>query len=201
MSNSKLTLYYFDATFRAEPIRCALAAFDLEYQDVRYDFDNFVKTMKSMSPTGQLPMLEIDGASYVEGLAILYYVCRLAGMVSQDPLEMLKHDMIANRSYEFTSLTDPIFFASKEDRPATLIKVTDKVKEFLSVVEGMVKNHAGEPSHILKGKPYSPADLTIYCIVRDLLNKLEGIDVGDIPSQYPSLYAIHQPRNFGPVSF
>eukprot|EP01053_Blabericola_migrator_P008938 Blabericola_migrator_1__8937@NODE_4739_length_999_cov_910_480687_g2949_i0_p1_GENE_NODE_4739_length_999_cov_910_480687_g2949_i0NODE_4739_length_999_cov_910_480687_g2949_i0_p1_ORF_typecomplete_len208_score46_18GST_N/PF02798_20/6_3e09GST_C_3/PF14497_6/5_2e06GST_N_3/PF13417_6/2_3e05GST_C/PF00043_25/0_08_NODE_4739_length_999_cov_910_480687_g2949_i088711 len=192
MSSPKLTLHYFPLAFRGEPIRCALVASGLEHQDIRHEFADFAKNVKPMSPTGQVPMLEIDGTPYVETIPILNYVCRLAGMVSQDPLEMLKHDMIASRLDGYSPLVGPVLFVSDEERPAKVIEVTEKLKEFLNVAEGLVKNHAAEPGHILKGKAYSPADLMVYCIVRDLLTNIEGINVGDVPTQWPSLYAIHQ---------
>jgi glutathione S-transferase len=52
-------LYYFNLRGRAEVIRYVLAAAGQEYEDVRFEKEEWASKYKAQSPTGQSPFLEI----------------------------------------------------------------------------------------------------------------------------------------------
>eukprot|EP01053_Blabericola_migrator_P006607 Blabericola_migrator_1__6606@NODE_3333_length_1849_cov_439_478114_g2084_i0_p2_GENE_NODE_3333_length_1849_cov_439_478114_g2084_i0NODE_3333_length_1849_cov_439_478114_g2084_i0_p2_ORF_typecomplete_len213_score27_43GST_N/PF02798_20/1_3e11GST_N_3/PF13417_6/1_1e07Tom37/PF10568_9/0_011GST_N_4/PF17172_4/0_036_NODE_3333_length_1849_cov_439_478114_g2084_i035673 len=185
-----VALHYLDVTGRAEPIRCALVAGGVGFEDKRYSLSEAADKLKPLSPTRKIPILEVDGRMYAESHAILTYLCTLAGMVSSDPLEMLAHNMIMERLEARLTYLCPLYKADKEQRAKLLPLAAADLRGFLSVFDEMLDKYAGEPTHVLKGKPYCPADLIIYCMVKDILDN--EVDVGDLAATYPSVYAIYQ---------
>eukprot|EP01053_Blabericola_migrator_P007143 Blabericola_migrator_1__7142@NODE_3618_length_1630_cov_3381_789507_g2243_i0_p2_GENE_NODE_3618_length_1630_cov_3381_789507_g2243_i0NODE_3618_length_1630_cov_3381_789507_g2243_i0_p2_ORF_typecomplete_len171_score29_54GST_C_3/PF14497_6/7e05_NODE_3618_length_1630_cov_3381_789507_g2243_i0212724 len=139
------------------------------------------------------PPLEIDGKVFAESRALLEYACALSGSVASDPLELLAHNIIIDRMADQFKHVYPLLRAtSEEERAAALPAANANLKELWTMLDGMVKNYSGTPNHILRDKPFCPADLLIYCNIRQLNTHHFGIDIGDIASQFPHMYAIYQ---------
>jgi maleylacetoacetate isomerase len=71
---SRLTLYNYWRSSSSHRVRIALALKGLEYEYVPVDLrtgEQAKDTHKARSPTGYVPCLSIDGATYVESVAIL----------------------------------------------------------------------------------------------------------------------------------
>jgi glutathione S-transferase len=87
MTSYKLS--YFDfAGGRGEPIRIALHAAGVAFEDVRLTFPEFSK-MRQETRFSALPVFEIDGVSISQSNAISRYVGRLAGLYPKDGLQAL----------------------------------------------------------------------------------------------------------------
>jgi len=90
-----MTLYkltYFDfAGGRGEPIRIALHAAGIGFEDKRLTFPEFSK-MRQETRFNALPVLEIDGAAVTQSNAISRYVGKLAGLYPEDDLQALYCD-------------------------------------------------------------------------------------------------------------
>jgi len=91
----KLRLLYFDLPGRAEPIRLALHAAGIQFEDERVNFPAWIK-MKSESPFGQLPVLHVGSQSMAQSSGLLRYVGRLSETYPEDPLLALKVDEIVS---------------------------------------------------------------------------------------------------------
>jgi len=90
MTNYKLT--YFDfAGGRGEPIRIALHAAGIEFEDNRLTFAEFSK-MRHETRFNALPVLEIDGAAVTQSNAICRYIGKMAGLYPVDHLQALYCD-------------------------------------------------------------------------------------------------------------
>lgn len=90
MTGYKLT--YFDfAGGRGEPIRIALHAAGLEFEDIRLSFPEFSK-MRQDTRFNALPVLEIDGAAVTQSNAICRYIGKMAGLYPVDDLQALYCD-------------------------------------------------------------------------------------------------------------
>ena len=90
----KPKLYYFKFFARAEPIRFALSALGVDFEDValkKYtdgeEGDKEWEEIKHKFEFGEVPVLEIDGKSLSQSKAILRYVFQRAG---QYPLTSTK---------------------------------------------------------------------------------------------------------------
>eukprot|EP01056_Protomagalhaensia_sp_Gyna25_P002918 Protomagalhaensia_sp_Gyna_25__2917@NODE_2707_length_933_cov_2042_808725_g2257_i0_p1_GENE_NODE_2707_length_933_cov_2042_808725_g2257_i0NODE_2707_length_933_cov_2042_808725_g2257_i0_p1_ORF_typecomplete_len212_score44_31GST_N/PF02798_20/1_3e13GST_N_3/PF13417_6/1_1e07GST_C_3/PF14497_6/0_00022Tom37/PF10568_9/0_016GST_N_4/PF17172_4/0_12_NODE_2707_length_933_cov_2042_808725_g2257_i0194829 len=192
--SSKPILYYFDVAGRAEPIRCAFAAAGIDFEDKRLTKEEWDEQKAAgLSPSGQLPLLEMDGKKFVESRAILTYVCALTGNIPTTPMEILNHNMLLDSIDSMWGLFRPLYTAKKKKEKANAVQeVTVNVKQYLKKLDGQVKDHTGEPSHVLKGKPYCPTDLTLYACAREFPKRPYGIDIGNIEQEYPAIYSIYK---------
>eukprot|EP01053_Blabericola_migrator_P002554 Blabericola_migrator_1__2553@NODE_171_length_12111_cov_153_412405_g148_i0_p6_GENE_NODE_171_length_12111_cov_153_412405_g148_i0NODE_171_length_12111_cov_153_412405_g148_i0_p6_ORF_typecomplete_len230_score62_69GST_N/PF02798_20/6_9e11GST_N_3/PF13417_6/3_3e07GST_N_3/PF13417_6/4_9e03GST_C_3/PF14497_6/0_001GST_N_4/PF17172_4/0_025Med14/PF08638_11/0_015GST_C_5/PF16865_5/0_19GST_C_5/PF16865_5/4_1e03Sec6/PF06046_13/1_3e03Sec6/PF06046_13/0_17_NODE_171_length_12111_cov_153_412405_g148_i0126815 len=190
-------LHYFDTTGRAECLRCAFVAANIPFEDVRYSFQDFFTQIRPRSPSHKVPVLEMNGTLYIESRAILTYLCGLNGMVSSDPEEMLVHNMVMEYLEDFwTPIRSLVIAQTDEDKKEALAMVAQATRALMTRVEAFVKTHTqSHTGHILKGKKYSPADLVIYCLMRELVCDtpmgLKGL-IDDVPHMCPSLWCVYQ---------
>eukprot|EP01054_Gregarina_sp_Poly1_P008898 Gregarina_sp_Poly_1__8897@NODE_537_length_7626_cov_271_043524_g424_i0_p2_GENE_NODE_537_length_7626_cov_271_043524_g424_i0NODE_537_length_7626_cov_271_043524_g424_i0_p2_ORF_typecomplete_len261_score40_54GST_N/PF02798_20/2e10GST_N_3/PF13417_6/2_1e06GST_C_3/PF14497_6/0_0025GST_C_5/PF16865_5/0_02Tom37/PF10568_9/7_5e03Tom37/PF10568_9/0_23GST_N_4/PF17172_4/5_5e03GST_N_4/PF17172_4/0_59_NODE_537_length_7626_cov_271_043524_g424_i059806762 len=184
----------FFAPGRAEVIRWAFVAGGIEFDDRRFEYgsEQFVNDIKPMSPSGQVPMLEVDGRRYVETNAILDYACSLSGHVGT-PIEALANDMIVHKIEEVWRIFPTIYKAESEEEEAKArVAAVPAISQVLSVVDNMVKMHQAEPGHICKGKSFCSADLIILDMMIAFQNKAYGVDLGNLESQFPHLWAVKE---------
>jgi glutathione S-transferase len=85
-------LSYFDVDGgRAEPIRIALHAAGVSFEDRRLSFQEFGETRKDLRFTC-VPVLEIDGKPVTQSNALARYAGKLAGLYPDDPIQALYCD-------------------------------------------------------------------------------------------------------------
>lgn len=85
-------LSYFDIDGgRAEPIRIALHAAGVTFEDHRLSFQEFGETRKGLRFTC-VPVLEIDGKPVTQSNALTRYAGKLAGLYPDDPIQALYCD-------------------------------------------------------------------------------------------------------------
>ena len=85
-------LSYFDIDGgRAEPIRIALHAAGMPFEDHRLSFQEFGETRKGLRFTC-VPVLEIDGKPVTQSNALTRYAGKLAGLYPDDPIQALYCD-------------------------------------------------------------------------------------------------------------
>ena len=92
MSSYKLTYFNFDGG-RGEPIRIALHAAGIEFEDERLSFEQFGK-MRHGTPFNALPVLSIDGADVTQTNSLLRYVGKMADLYPTDNLQALYCDEV-----------------------------------------------------------------------------------------------------------
>ena len=92
MSSYKLTYFDFDGG-RGEPIRIALHAAGIEFEDERLSFEQFGK-MRQGTPFNALPVLNIDGADVTQTNSLLRYVGNMADLYPTDNLQALYCDEV-----------------------------------------------------------------------------------------------------------
>ncbi|HUF73287.1 MAG TPA: glutathione S-transferase family protein [Gammaproteobacteria bacterium] len=90
MTDYRLTYFDIDGG-RAEPIRIALHAAGIEYEDHRLSFPAFGETRQQFRFTC-VPVLEIDGAQITQSNALTRYAGKLAGLYPDDPMQALYCD-------------------------------------------------------------------------------------------------------------
>jgi len=65
---------------------------DADYEDVRLDREQWME-MKSRTPFGQVPVLEVDGVQLAQSQAIGRYLARRFGLAGKDDMEQALADM------------------------------------------------------------------------------------------------------------
>ena len=92
MPTYKLTYFDFDGG-RGEPVRIALHAAGIEFEDERLSFEEFGE-MRHTLRFSSLPALEIDGNPVTQSNAILRYIGKMAGLYPEDDLQALYCDEV-----------------------------------------------------------------------------------------------------------
>lgn len=86
----------------------------VDFQDGRFGFPEWPE-IKQSTPLGAVPVLEIDGVSYCQSVALARYAAKLAGFYPEDPLEALAVDEAMDCMNEVVALF-PWVAATEEEK-------------------------------------------------------------------------------------
>ena len=108
-------LHYFNIRGRAEVARLIMAHANVEYEDYRFEFNDFATIKASKKhlgylerlswfskekecsspdyPLGQVPVLEVDGKMLAQSRAINRFLAKKYGLAGKDAMEQAKVDM------------------------------------------------------------------------------------------------------------
>ncbi|XP_076174202.1 glutathione S-transferase S4 [Ptiloglossa arizonensis] len=180
-------LVYFNVMGLGEPIRFILSYAGVEFEDVRVFSltDEWLK-MKSTTPFGQLPMLEMGGKIYTQSLPICRYLAKQFNLAGSTDLDNLQIDAIAHAIYDFRIIMIRNYYkadeVSKANMKENLFKVT--IPHYMNALEELAKNNGG----YLHGGKLTYADL-YFVATSDALNTAYG---GDITEDKPHLKALKE---------
>ncbi|XP_034626958.1 hematopoietic prostaglandin D synthase isoform X2 [Trachemys scripta elegans] len=96
-------LMYFNLRGRAEIIRYLFAYSGIKYEDHRIEQVDWPK-IKPTIPFGKIPILEVDGVTLHQSLAIARYLAKETGLAGQTPLEQALVDAIVDTIDDFMSM-------------------------------------------------------------------------------------------------
>lgn len=96
-SSLKIKLSYFPIEGVAEKVRLTFAYLGIPFEDERIDFDKFTE-MKGKLPSGQLPIMEMNGKTYTQSAAMARYAALLdpSGKLypRNDPMKCFEIDVM-----------------------------------------------------------------------------------------------------------
>jgi len=92
MTNYKLTYFDFDGG-RGEPIRIAMHAAGVKFEDHRVSFPEFGEMRQGLR-FNSVPVLEIDGAAVTQSNALSRYFGKMAGLYPKGDLQALYCDEV-----------------------------------------------------------------------------------------------------------
>jgi glutathione S-transferase len=107
MPSYKLTYFDFDGG-RGEPIRVALHAAGIEFEDERWAFPVF-QERRGEARFSALPVMEIDGIAVTQSNAHCRYVGKMAGLYPEDDLQALYCDEAMGAVEDLTNRIVPTF--------------------------------------------------------------------------------------------
>jgi glutathione S-transferase len=122
MTNYKLT--YFDMGGRAEPVRIAFHTADIDFEDVRISFPEFMEMRESLR-FNCLPTLEIDGKIVTQSNAMCRYVGRMAGLYPEDDLQALYCDEAMGASEDLLHAITPTLGLEGDELKSAREKLVD----------------------------------------------------------------------------
>jgi len=88
----QLKLIYLNVRGLGELPRLVMHYADVEFEDMRLDREQWME-MKSRTPFGQVPVLEVDGVQLAQSQAISRYLARRHGLAGKDDMEQAFADM------------------------------------------------------------------------------------------------------------
>ena len=179
MAAPVLKLTYFGLPARAFPVRFALRAAGLAFEDVRISFAD-LKGLKPSLPLGQLPVLEVDGVAMTQSIAMAKWAAKKAGLNGADDLEAFKID-------ELIAIIDEVWNKIPANEEAARLKwATEVVVPYFSLVERRITTSGGP---FLLGSKLSVADLFLFALVDRLAVNFFDHMPKDFIKEYKVIYA------------
>ncbi|POM71595.1 Glutathione S-transferase [Phytophthora palmivora] len=183
MTTPQLKFTYFPIPARGELSRLVLTYGKIPFEDDRVDFSQW-GAMKPNTPLGKLPLLEVDGTSYCQSMAIVRYAAKLGGLYPEDPLECLRVEMVSETLCELSADCIDIVFIEKDE-----IK---KVQKTNTLLQETIPFKLGVLTKLIKGDYFvgdkvSFADIQVFDLFENALSKFSA---GFTATTYPELDAI-----------
>lgn len=166
-------LTYFDFTALAEPIRFLLSYLNIDFEDVRFQREQW-PAIKPTMPFGKVPVLEIDGKVLNQSTAITCYLSKKAGLAGSDDWESMLIDITVDNIHDLRQAIALYAYDSNEETKKE--KYTPLINEtipfYMDKFEKIVEENNG---YFVNGK-LSWADL-FFVAVLDYLNFMAKIDL------------------------
>ena len=133
-------LNYFNGRGRAELVRWVFAAAGQEYEDVRFERDQW-PNYKPKSPTGQAPFLEVNdnGNSFIlcQSVSIARFLARRHNLAGKGEQEQAEVDMYADQISDFMNEMAKSYYEKDEAKKKELEEkfATETVPNNLKIFE------------------------------------------------------------------
>ena len=133
---SQYKLVYFNSRGSAEVTRLIFAQAGVKFEDKRVTNEEWAE-LKPTTPTGTLPILEVDGKAFPGSGPIERFVAERHGLAGTDDLENLQLAGIADTIVDLVHKMIPVFFEKDETRKAELQKefAETHVPRYLGILE------------------------------------------------------------------
>ncbi|XP_073979001.1 glutathione S-transferase-like [Rhodnius prolixus] len=181
MTTYKLT--YFPVKALAEPIRFILSYMDKEFEDTRFERENW-PSIKPTTPFGKVPVLEVDGKLLHQSTAITRYFGREAGIAGKDNWEALQIDIAVDTVHDLRQAIAAFSYETdenvKERKKNEALK--DTVPFYLKKLDDLVKLNGG----YLANSTLSWGDL-YFVAISDYLSYMLQFDIFE---NHPNLKAL-----------
>ena len=138
----------------------AQAGVEYEYQSVtRSEWPQ----LKPNTPTGLLPVLEVDGKKLTGSEAIARFLAERFGLAGSNDIENAQIAGIVNVMEDFTQKLMPWFYEKDEEKKPQHLKVIQDVHvpRYWSIIEKMIQNNNSDAGWIYGEKP-TYADFAVY---------------------------------------
>eukprot|EP00058_Branchiostoma_floridae_P024899 XP_002610389.1 hypothetical protein BRAFLDRAFT_277735 [Branchiostoma floridae] len=164
----KYKFTYFNARGRGELVRLIFAAAGVEYEDVRFDWEQWLAfKAKGTTPMGQIPVLEVDGRMMCQSLAIARYVARETGLCGTTSWEEAQADMfVCGADDLLTNLITVRFEKDEAKKEEGKRDLANYVPNFLANYEKL----CGTEGYLV-GTSLTYADLAFFVGMHDILKE------------------------------
>lgn len=189
MQQYRLTYFDFDGG-RAEPIRIALHAAGVDFEDHRISFPEFGEERTSIR-FHAVPVLEIDGEQITQSNAIGRYVGKMAGLYPADHLQALYCDEVTGALEDLNHYVVQTFGLKGDDLiAARKILVETRLTTFLKGLDDLLTRGGGK---YFADNRLTMADLKAFVQTRSLWSgNLEHVPTDIVEKLAPGLVAHEQ---------
>ena len=160
---SGIKLIYFNLMGRAETARLILAQAGVSYEDKRIKKEEWPALMASL-PMGQLPVLEVDGKTIGQSMAIARYCAKRFGLAGKDELEGALADQAVDQVSDFLDEVIKVMKEPEEAKKAEMGKHL-KVEKLPALLASMEKLLKGQGGKYFAGSSLTWADIVVYQFV------------------------------------
>ena len=160
---SGIKLIYFNLMGRAETARLILAQAGVSYEDKRIKKEEW-PALKASLPMGQLPVLEVDGKTIGQSMAIARYCAKRFGLAGKDELEGALADQAVDQVSDFLDEVIKVMKEPEEAKKAEMGKQL-KVEKLPALLASMEKLLKGQGGKYFAGSSLTWADIVVYQFV------------------------------------
>jgi len=180
MAPPQYKLTYFNARAVAEPIRLILAYAKVQYEDVRFEKEDWPKLKESM-PWGQVPVLEVNGVQIAQSKTIARFVAKKHGLAGETELEQAKCDEYVDTLDDIRSESTKWWRETDEAKKAELKTALeqDVLPRYFNKFEAIIKKNG---NGLLVGKKVTYADIYLANNVDQLKVHFAGLDLNKLPA-------------------
>merc|ERR1711994_1044009 len=143
MPNIKLT--YFNGKGRGETARLILAYGGMHYEDRRVSFED-MPALKPSLPFGQLPVLEVDGVTIGQSMAIARYLANEYGIAGTSNMVKAQVDEVVDVMNDLQDAMYGTFFEKDEKAKAEKTKkvIEETIPKSLANLEKVLEKRGGQ---------------------------------------------------------
>ncbi len=190
MPSYKLTYFNF-AGGRGEPIRIALHAAGIEFEDERLSFEQFGE-MRLGTPFNALPVLSVDGADISQTNSLLRYVGKMADLYPTDNLQALYCDEVMSVLEDINHKVGQTLFLQGEELRLAREKLVDGwLPVFIKGLDKLLARGGGE---YFADNQLTVADLKAFVQVSSLRSGLLDHVPTDLVDRLAPALIMHQSR-------
>lgn len=190
MPDYKLTYFNFDGG-RGEPIRIALHAAGIAFEDERLSFEQFGE-MRQRTPFNALPVMVVDGVDVSQTNSLLRYVGKMAGLYPSDDLQALYCDEVMSVFEDINHKVGQTFGLQGEELRLAREKLVDGwLTTYLRGLDKLLARGGGE--YFADGR-LTVADLKAFVQIRSLRSGLLDHVPTDLVDRLAPALAEHQAR-------
>ncbi len=187
----KLRFTYFDTKgSRGQVARLALELADLEYEDIRISFQDFM-AKKDSFPFGAVPVLEVDGQIISQSNGINRFIGKMASLYPRDPLQAALCDESMSAVEDVLNKIQLSIFIKDEDEKKKMRQelAAGPIPFFLKRIASRLEDR---DSDYFADNRLTVADLKVFVWVRSLLlGILDHVPPELVEEHAPALKAHH----------
>lgn len=167
----KYVFTYFDGRGRGEPGRMLFAVAGVPFEDKRISQEEW-PALKSKTPSGSMPLLEVDGQILTQSMVIFRHLARCFGLDGDNLLDKARVDEIVEYLVEVKTAGFKLLFPPTD--PEALKKVKEDFQTALEKSCGQIErimscNKASDGWAV--GKKMSAADVMLFEAFESALSK------------------------------
>ena len=145
--------------------RLVFAQAGVKYEDVRLSNEEWAK-LKPSTPTGQLPLLEVDGKQVTGSVPIARFLAERFGLAGGNDFENAQVAGIIDYIEDFKEKLITVYLEKDKERQAKLLNmlVSDDIPKYWGNIAKMIEKNNSEAGWISGDKP-TYADLSAYTAI------------------------------------
>lgn len=190
-------LTYFDLRARAEPVRLVFAYAGVDYEDNRISWENKAEQWIPLKnsgkcPFGQIPLLEVEGVTLCQSMAILRFVARRYGLMPSNDIQQAKADMFSEAVYDLENAMVRAIVQPEPDRKKILMETfkSETVPKACNYLEKFLDGNPKDEVYCVENK-LSFADICFFAFFNSYLGDGQ-MAVPDTLKGLPRLTALYE---------
>ncbi|XP_020630097.1 glutathione S-transferase 1-like [Orbicella faveolata] len=190
----KYKLSYFPIRGRAEAIRIVFAVAGVEFEDNRVGPKEWFTELKhsGLSPSGQLPVLEVDGKILTQSKVILSYVAKELNLAPEGNFQLAQADMLADVIGDLESMLSEAFNEKDPDSKEKALATASE--EAIPAKCGYFEKFlvANSKHGFFIGDKLTYADIVVFTFLNSYFAKGKAQGIPEQLKEYPTLSAWYE---------